>query len=120
MAAAGVPAVVPVRPSWNRPPPRPRPYRRAGRKAGRDGEAPRRGRKARAKTGMPVVSLVGYTNVGKSSLMNALCGPSVAEADMLFATLATPPAGSWFPYPHGFALRRVRTVPFSKAYPKFG
>ena len=32
-------------------------------------------RKARAKTGMPVVSLVGYTNVGKSSLMNALCGP---------------------------------------------
>ena len=44
-------------------------------------------RKARAKTGMPVVSLVGYTNVGKSSLMNALCGPSVAEADMLFATL---------------------------------
>ena len=30
---------------------------------------------------MPVVSLVGYTNVGKSSLMNALCGPSVAEAD---------------------------------------
>ena len=29
-------------------------------------------RKARAKTGMPVVSLVGYTNVGKSSLMNAL------------------------------------------------
>ncbi|MFR4725558.1 MAG: GTPase [Faecalibacterium sp.] len=27
------------------------------------------------------------TNVGKSSLMNALCGPSVAEADMLFATL---------------------------------
>ena len=39
-------------------------------------------RKARAKTGMPVVSLVGYTNVGKSSLMNALCGPSVAEADI--------------------------------------
>ena len=33
-------------------------------------------RKARAKTGMPVVSLVGYTNVGKSSLMNALCGPA--------------------------------------------
>ena len=33
-----------------------------------------------------MVSLVGYTNVGKSSLMNALCGPSVAEADMLFAT----------------------------------
>ena len=53
-------------------------------------------RKARAKTGMPVVSLVGYTNVGKSSLMNALCGPSVAEADMLFATLWTPPAANSF------------------------
>ena len=54
-------------------------------------------RKARAKTGMPVVSLVGYTNVGKSSLMNALCGPSVAEADMLFATLEAMYNGEFYP-----------------------
>ena len=35
------------------------------------------------------VALVGYTNVGKSSLLNRLCGAQVLEADMLFATLDT-------------------------------
>ena len=62
-------------------------------------------RKARAKTGMPVVSLVGYTNVGKSSLMNALCGPSVAEADMLFATLD--PTSRKLVLPSGMAVLLV-------------
>ena len=67
-------------------------------------------RKARAKTGMPVVSLVGYTNVGKSSLMNALCGPSVAEADMLFATLD--PTSRKLVLPSGMAVLLVDTVGF--------
>ena len=62
-------------------------------------------RKARAKTGMPVVSLVGYTNVGKSSLMNSLCGPSVAEADMLFATLD--PTSRKLVLPSGMAVLLV-------------
>ena len=44
-------------------------------------------RRARQKNGVPVISLVGYTNVGKSSLTNALCGAEIFEADMLFATL---------------------------------
>lgn len=44
-------------------------------------------RKNRDKTGTPVVSLVGYTNVGKSSLLNALTGSSVLSEDKLFATL---------------------------------
>ena len=44
-------------------------------------------RKSREKSGVPVVALVGYTNVGKSSLLNRLCGAQVLEADMLFATL---------------------------------
>jgi len=35
----------------------------------------------------PVVSLVGYTNAGKSSLLNALTGSSVLVQDQLFATL---------------------------------
>ncbi|MEA5050876.1 MAG: GTPase HflX [Oscillospiraceae bacterium] len=44
-------------------------------------------RTRRGKTGVPVVSLVGYTNVGKSSLLNALTGAGVLAADKLFATL---------------------------------
>ena len=72
-------------------------------------------RKARAKTGMPVVSLVGYTNVGKSSLMNALCGPSVAEADMLFATLD--PTSRKLTLPSGMAVLLVDTVGFVSRLP---
>ena len=72
-------------------------------------------RKARAKTGMPVVSLVGYTNVGKSSLMNALCGPSVAEADMLFATLD--PTSRKLVLPSGMAILLVDTVGFVSGLP---
>lgn len=36
---------------------------------------------------VPTVAMVGYTNAGKSSLMNALTGADVLEEDMLFATL---------------------------------
>ncbi len=44
-------------------------------------------RKARKKIPIPTVSLVGYTNAGKSSLFNSLTGASVYAADRLFATL---------------------------------
>jgi len=48
-----------------------------------------RGTKAarRQRGGMPVVALVGYTNAGKSSLMNRLTGADVLVEDRLFATL---------------------------------
>ncbi len=44
-------------------------------------------RKSRARSGIFRVSLVGYTNAGKSTLLNALTGANVLVADQLFATL---------------------------------
>ena len=46
-------------------------------------------RKARAKSGALRVSLVGYTNAGKSTLFNALVKARAYAADQLFATLDT-------------------------------
>ena len=45
------------------------------------------GRLARQKAAVPTVSLVGYTNAGKSTLFNILAGSDVYAADQLFATL---------------------------------
>ncbi len=38
---------------------------------------------------MPIVSIVGYTNAGKSTLLNALTQSEVFTEDLLFATLDT-------------------------------
>ena len=46
-----------------------------------------RHRERRERAGLPVVTLVGYTNAGKSSLLNALTGAGVLVQDKLFATL---------------------------------
>jgi GTP-binding protein HflX len=43
------------------------------------------------------VSLVGYTNVGKSSILNALCGSEVLVEDKLFATLDTSSRRAFIP-----------------------
>jgi len=45
------------------------------------------GRRARNRNEVPTVSLVGYTNAGKSTLFNQLTDASVYAADQLFATL---------------------------------
>ncbi len=44
-------------------------------------------RRARVRSEMPRVALVGYTNAGKSTLFNALTGSDAYAADKLFATL---------------------------------
>ena len=44
-------------------------------------------RKSRQKVPYPIVTLIGYTNAGKSTLFNTLTGAKVFAKDMLFATL---------------------------------
>ena len=44
-------------------------------------------RQRRSNSGIPVISLVGYTNAGKSSLLNSLSKAGVVARDQLFSTL---------------------------------
>jgi GTP-binding protein HflX len=55
----------------------------------------RRGK--RRKSNLPVISIVGYTNAGKSTLLNTLTKSSVLVEDKLFATLDTKSARLRFP-----------------------
>jgi GTP-binding protein HflX len=51
------------------------------------GDQREQGRRTRQRHDVPTVSVVGYTNAGKSTLFNALTGAGVFAADQLFATL---------------------------------
>jgi GTP-binding protein HflX len=44
-------------------------------------------REGRRRAGVPVAALVGYTNAGKTTLLNRLTGASLTAADQLFVTL---------------------------------
>ncbi len=44
-------------------------------------------RRSRVRNAVPALALAGYTNAGKSTLFNQICGAAVPERDMLFTTL---------------------------------
>ncbi|MCI0479783.1 GTPase HflX [Candidatus Uhrbacteria bacterium] len=54
-------------------------------------------RARRERLGLPTASIVGYTNAGKSSLLNALTRKGAFVADALFATLDTRVSKLWLP-----------------------
>ncbi|HEV8230258.1 MAG TPA: GTPase HflX [Candidatus Limnocylindria bacterium] len=72
-------------------------------------------RRSRASEGLFLAALVGYTNAGKSTLMNALAGASVLVADQPFATLD--PTTRRMALPGGGALLVSDTVGFVNKLP---
>jgi GTP-binding protein HflX len=76
----------------------------------------RRQRRAlRARLGVPVVAIVGYTNVGKSTLLNTLTAADVVAEDKLFATLD--PRSRRLRLPDGREVVLTDTVGFIRRLP---
>ena len=72
-------------------------------------------RKSREKSEVPVVALVGYTNAGKSTLLNKLSGADVYVQDQLFATLDA--VSRRVETPTGMPFLLVDTVGFIRKLP---
>ncbi len=72
-------------------------------------------RRRRKKDGVLVVTIVGYTNVGKSTLLNALTDAGVLEEDKLFATLD--PTSRGLDLPDGRRVMLIDTVGFISRLP---
>ncbi len=73
-------------------------------------------RVGRERTGLPVVSIVGYTNAGKSTLLNALTKSNVFTEDRLFATLD--PKSSRLRFPRDREAVITDTVGFIRDLPR--
>jgi GTP-binding protein HflX len=77
----------------------------------------RRQQKAqRLKKGLPVISIIGYTNTGKSTLLNTLTQSNVTAASRLFATLD--PASRRLRFPRDMEVIITDTVGFIRDLPK--
>jgi len=72
-------------------------------------------RRRRRRAGIPVVAIVGYTNAGKSTLLNSLAGSDILVEDKLFATLD--PTTRRVPLPNGRVALFTDTVGFIQKLP---
>lgn len=72
-------------------------------------------RKKRLRIPLPTVALVGYTNAGKSTLLNKVCGADVLSEDKLFATLD--PTSRQAKLPTGRKIIFTDTVGFIRKLP---
>lgn len=73
-------------------------------------------RQKRIRAGLPIVSIVGYTNAGKSTLLNALTQSDVFTENLLFATLDTATRRLRFPLDREVII--TDTVGFIRDLPK--
>ena len=83
-------------------------------KAAQKARGQRRAR--RNKTGIPIISIVGYTNAGKSTLLNTLTKSSVTAENKLFATLD--PKSARLRFPRDTEAIITDTVGFIRNLPK--
>ena len=79
-------------------------------------EARRQRRHKRVQRGIPIISIIGYTNAGKSTLLNALTNSSVFVEDKMFATLDTSSRRLRFPREREVII--TDTVGFIRNLPK--
>ncbi|WP_419656739.1 HflX: GTP-binding protein [Desulfosarcina variabilis str. Montpellier] len=73
-------------------------------------------RRQRSKKGLPILSIIGYTNAGKSTLLNQLTQSRVLAEDKLFATLD--PSSRRMRFPRDVEVIITDTVGFIRDLPK--
>jgi GTPase len=76
----------------------------------------RRQRRQREEKGVPIISIIGYTNAGKSTLLNTLTHSQVTAEDRLFATLD--PSSRRLRFPKDMEVLITDTVGFIRNLPK--
>lgn len=79
-------------------------------------EARRQRKQRRVETGIPIISIIGYTNAGKSTLLNSLTKSEVFVEDKMFATLDTSSRRLRFPKEREVIV--TDTVGFIRDLPK--